>query len=391
GRNSFFQLNGGNLGIGTSTPATRLHVDGGEDLDPSGGGYMLVGSATASIRMDNNEIQAYVDDLASSGALHLQRDGGKVMIGANVAVGTADPEGKMHLQCGSTDIGLYVEGGWRDIGWPSDETLQMGQWDGATFTPRMLLSDNELQLGDTVFLQSHDPTKSDQGGQLVLKRSDGTETVQLDAEESQLTPSGGGVLFLSTATGQQTIEIRAQETSDPTNTASIRLFNDLGEKTIELDADENGCGYVESNAVRITGGCDFAEPFQTTDDVEISAGSLVVIDEDNPGRLKVCETAYDRRVAGVVSGAGGVKPGITLSQKGVMEDGQNVALSGRVYALADASYGQIRPGDMLTTSPTTGHAMKASEREKSHGAIIGKAMTSLESGQGLVLVLVSLQ
>jgi hypothetical protein len=45
----------------------------------------------------------------------------------------------------------------------------------------------------------------------------------------------------------------------------------------------------------------------------------------------------------------------------------------------------------LTTSSVPGHAMKATDRERSFGAVIGKAMSPLEEGQGLVLVLVGLQ
>jgi mannose-6-phosphate isomerase-like protein (cupin superfamily) len=68
-----------------------------------------------------------------------------------------------------------------------------------------------------------------------------------------------------------------------------------------------------------------------------------------------------------------------------------VALSGRVYVWVDASKGAIQPGDLLTTSSTPGHAMKATDAKKAQGAIIGKAMTSLKEGKGLVLVLVTLQ
>ena len=35
--------------------------------------------------------------------------------------------------------------------------------------------------------------------------------------------------------------------------------------------------------------------------------------------------------------------------------------------------------------------MKVDEHDKARGAIIGKAMTGLESGKGLVLVLISMQ
>ena len=57
---------------------------------------------------------------------------------------------------------------------------------------------------------------------------------------------------------------------------------------------------------------------------------------------------------------------------------------------ADAN-GAVEPGDMLTTSSTAGHGMKVSDAVQATGAIIGKAMTSLAKGKGLVLVLVNLQ
>jgi hypothetical protein len=124
---------------------------------------------------------------------------------------------------------------------------------------------------------------------------------------------------------------------------------------------------------------------------DIPKGSLVIIDEHNPGQLRMSDHAYDTQVAGIVSGANGINPGISLHQDGALAGGENVALSGRVYALADASFGAIKPGDMLTTSSTPGHCMKVTNHAKAQGAIIGKAMSSLENGKGMVLVLVSLQ
>ena len=66
-----------------------------------------------------------------------------------------------------------------------------------------------------------------------------------------------------------------------------------------------------------------------------------------------------------------------------------VALSGRVWVYCDATRNPIQPGDLLTTSATPGHAMKVTNHTKAQGAIIGKAMTRLKSGRGLVLVLVT--
>lgn len=149
-------------------------------------------------------------------------------------------------------------------------------------------------------------------------------------------------------------------------------------------------GEVSVKALTIRGGADLAEPFESSEG-KLSPGSVVVIDEANPGKLKLATEAYDTRVAGIISGAGGVNPGIALHQEGAVEGGQNVALTGRVYVQADASFGAIKPGDLLTTSDAPGCAMKVTDSGRAQGAILGKAMTALAQGKGLVLVLVTLQ
>jgi hypothetical protein len=140
----------------------------------------------------------------------------------------------------------------------------------------------------------------------------------------------------------------------------------------------------------INGGCDLAEPFEISTE-RVAPGSVLVIDEAHPGRLKLSTQPYDKRVAGVVSGANGVHPGISLRQAGVNEGGENVALSGRVYVLADADQAPIEPGDLLTTSATPGYAMKATDPARTQGAVLGKAMSGLKAGKGTVLMLVTLQ
>jgi hypothetical protein len=158
-------------------------------------------------------------------------------------------------------------------------------------------------------------------------------------------------------------------------------------------------GVVSVRVLEITGGADFAENFDVSVAPEsseamtkVEAGLVVSIDPTNPGKLQLSTQAYDSQVAGIISGAGGVKPGMVMSQQGTLAEGKYpVALSGRVYCWVDASSGAVKPGDLLTTSATPGHAMKVTDREKAHGAIIGKAMTGLKEGKGLVLVLVTLQ
>lgn len=135
-------------------------------------------------------------------------------------------------------------------------------------------------------------------------------------------------------------------------------------------------------------GADCAEMFQTDGDA-IDAGTVMVVGEDE--RLSPCSNAYDPRVAGVVSGAEGYRPGLILNGTQTEGDRRAIALIGRVYCKADASYGAIGIGDLLTTSPTQGHAMRAVDATRSFGATLGKALRPLRQGQALIPVLVALQ
>lgn len=142
--------------------------------------------------------------------------------------------------------------------------------------------------------------------------------------------------------------------------------------------------------VKLLSGQDCAEDFEIRDELKIEPGSVVVIDSD--GVFKLCKTAYDRRVAGVISGAGHCKPGIILGRRQLQnENKMPVALVGRVYCKVDAEFLPIEVGDLLTTSSTPGCAMKASDPFRAFGAVIGKALCSIATGQGLIPILVALQ
>jgi len=137
-------------------------------------------------------------------------------------------------------------------------------------------------------------------------------------------------------------------------------------------------------------GADLAEKFPTAETLE--PGTVVEIDPEIPGHLRKARGAYNRRVAGVVAGANGLSEGIVLGNLEGSESHTPIAMSGRVWVHADATHEAIEQGDLLTTSDTPGHAMKASDPTRAHGTVIGKAMTRLEKGKtGMVLVLVNLQ
>jgi len=152
-------------------------------------------------------------------------------------------------------------------------------------------------------------------------------------------------------------------------------------------------GFFDGDVV-VTGdvtltGADFAEEFDVTATAEAEPGTVMVLDQH--GALRPSQQAYDKKVMGVISGAGDYKPGLILDKKKSSEGRIPVALVGKVYCKVDAQYAPIEIGDLLTTSSTPGHAMKTDDPFKAFGAVIGKALRPLEAGQGLIPIMVALQ
>jgi hypothetical protein len=229
------------------------------------------------------------------------------------------------------------------------------------------------------------------GGRIRVRSSSGVNAAELSEDPSE----GGGELFLFNSAGVATVAIEAQEVS--TDGAQVNLYNNAGTRTMTLDAEfgDGGPSRVTTGTVEITGGSDLSEQFEINPSDCIGTplpGMIVCIDPHNPGQLLPSSRSYDRTVAGIISGAGGVHPGLLMGQQGSVANGEHpVALTGRVYCMVDGGHGSVSPGDLITTSNTPGHGMKVTDHERARGAIIGKAMTRLEGGTGLVLVLVSLQ
>lgn len=185
-----------------------------------------------------------------------------------------------------------------------------------------------------------------------------------------------GNVGLSTANPQARLDVNGTTIIR----GDLQVKNGAGTTTVLLDASQGD--------IRLQG-ADCAEHFPVLDRAGIDAGSVLVVDE---GGLRLCARDYDRRVAGVVSGAGEFKPGIRLGFDAEGEgDTLPIALVGRVRCKVDASFGAIELGDLLTTSPTPGHAMKASDQARAFGAVLGKALEPLAEGQGMITILVCLQ
>jgi hypothetical protein len=181
---------------------------------------------------------------------------------------------------------------------------------------------------------------------------------------------GGGRIVFRMNTEAATLRIGANG-----NEGHVLVMDSAGEDRIHLDG-KNG-------DIKLMGG-DLAEEFDSECPVE--PGSVVVA--VGPDEVVPASEALDRRLVGVASGAGDLRPGLRLGTR----PGKHrvpVALVGRVYCQADAGHGAIAAGDLLTTSTTVGHAMRVEEPASAVGAIIGKALAPLSRGTGLIPVLLT--
>ena len=431
------------VGVGTNDPQLRLHVDNGSDVLPSSGGYAMFGSlVSTNIAIDNDEIMARNNGAAST--LNLNLDGGDTRIGGNLGIGV-DPvapldvnglgvfRGNVQVAANQIFTTLYLEGVEDQVAGEGAaikmhdnfdvKRIELDAQDGTSSkvtlynssgAPRItldavpargIITTDDLRLtGDarllsggveTLILEGDDDGSGDGGARIRGYQEDGSATFSLSADRSTSNGDIASLRMYEPGTGNTLVRIDAQEQGLSDQGAAMFLYNDSGEVTIELDAEHGtgGNGRVITDTLEIKGGSDLSEHFDVRDTgLTIEPGMVVSIDPARPGGLMLSDDSYDRRVAGVISGAGDVRPGLLMGQEGSVADGEHpVALTGRVYCRVDASYGAIEPGDLLTTSATPGHAMKVTDHALAPGATLGKAMTGLSEGQGLVLLLVALQ
>jgi hypothetical protein len=229
---------------------------------------------------------------------------------------------------------------------------------------------------------------------LRIKAPNGTAVINMENDAAQnvfqMTINSNGAAFFRGRDGNNDVNfiLNADLTGSSYVVGPLGVGTSSPSGTVALEVN----GTTSTSVLEITGGSDLSEQFRVTAGKDTEPGTVLCIDANNPGDLVCSSKAYDRTVAGVRSGAGGLNVGMMMGQKGTGADGKHpVALTGRVYVKATAANGAIVPGDMLTTSEVPGHAMKATDHVRAQGAIIGKAMTSLDADTGLVLVLISLQ
>jgi hypothetical protein len=139
-----------------------------------------------------------------------------------------------------------------------------------------------------------------------------------------------------------------------------------------------------------TGGADFAEAVETIDSTQsYEPGDLLAIATSSDRKVELSTESYSTKVIGVYA----TKPGVLASRNGLDATGNEipVAMIGIVPAKASAENGPIQRGDLLVSAATPGYVMKATDRQRLVGAVVGKAMQPLDSGLGVIEIALTLQ
>ncbi|MDP6368370.1 MAG: VCBS repeat-containing protein [Planctomycetota bacterium] len=321
----------------------------------------------------------HVNGEADEDVMRIQSDGAtKLLVSktGNVAVGGYfDPSAPLHVAGGNWDLATS-EGDFK-IGDENNRlkmSISTGGGGAGHGRIRAVGDNSQLLLG----VDNNDVLTINDGQIAVEGSSSGTVGATIHAENFGL----DGIALYAKSHGTDTTAVFSQDGDG----SILRGFN--GGCCPVFEVKNNG--RVVTTELEITGGADLVEGFEAPDGMN-SPGTVMVIDPQGVGQLLQSSGSYDRRVAGVVSGAGAVRPGIRMGQETVLDGDTLIAMSGRVFVKCSAENGAILPGDLLTSASLAGHAMRATDGERSFGAVLGKAMTPLEEGTGLVLVLVSLQ
>jgi hypothetical protein len=171
------------------------------------------------------------------------------------------------------------------------------------------------------------------------------------------------------------------------NGTGIKLTSGSGGSVTYAD------GTVQSTAWNgVLSGGDYAESVNVSGDKSrYEPGDIIVIDATRHGTFAKSHEPYSTLVAGIYS----TKPGLLgRRQSGDLKASTTeipMAMVGIVPTKVSTENGPIKDGDLLVTSSTAGLAMKGTDPARMMGAVIGKAMDSLESGDGVIEVLVRLQ
>ena len=325
----------GNVGIGTIAPAYKLDVSG------------PIHSSTGGIVFPDGSTQTTASANVISGTNQINQ------VNGNVGIGTATPKAKLNITTAATGNYPTLGTSTGNVFFGGDNNLY-GLYEGSI--------------------------SADGNSWLQVMRNDSATAYNLI-----LQPAGGNVGIGTTAPG----------TNAPSSVSgtflevngNVMLTQGGSGKLVFPDGTTQTTAFIPANC-----GADYAESVGVSGDrTAYEPGDILVIDPNAPGKFLKSNQAYSTLVAGIYS----TKPGFVgrLEPASAKTDATEVpmAMVGRVPTKVSAENGPVKIGDLLVSSSTIGYAMKGSDRSQMLGAVIGKALGSLDSGTGVIMVLDNVQ
>jgi hypothetical protein len=369
----------GNVGIGTTSPGATLEVNGNVKLT-SGSGASIIFPDGSSLTSANG-LTSLTGGAGGNVGIGTTTSASPLTVGGGASIGSAytgtpAPANGAIIQ-GSVGIGTATPNALLNINGPeysSPDGYNSLRFDSAWGPISYGFTANTAnQWGTTLW--SWQPNASNIGGNLAFATGYGT-TVSPNSNIRMLIDRLGNV-GIGTSSPGATLEVNGNVKLTSGTSSSI-TFADGTSQTTAFNPANCGADYAES--VDVTG-----------DRTKYEPGDVLVLDPADPGKFLKSNQPYSTMVSGIYS----TKPGFVgrLHPRNPITDAAEVpmAMVGRVPTKVSAENGPIKVGDLLVTSSTMGYAMKGTDRSQMLGSVVGKAMGSLDSGTGVIMVLVTLQ
>ena len=398
--NNINNTNTGNVGVGTTAPAAKLHVAGGiyssqviESANANG--FRLVvtgpGDSRATWSYDGGATTTRLTSVANvrtSFGSNGIADRMFLDLSGNLGINTTAPGSKLH-----------VVGGMQAPAASGTGTNGMFRL-GATPTTNLVL-DMGVDAATNVYtwLQSRNQTNYATNYSLALNPNGGNVGIgsvapnyKLDVQGGSINSSGGLCIAgdCKTAWNQVGSQWTTSGSTINYSTGNVGVATASPTEKLHVTGNVKVTGNIDVGGNINAKYQDLAEWVDSPQ--ELAAGTVVVLDLAKSNQVIASTRRYDSHVAGVIS----LKPGVALGERG--EGRVLVATTGRVKVKVDATSGPINIGDLLVTSDKEGVAMKSvpvkvggGMRIHQPGTLIGKALEPLQKGTGQILVLLSLQ
>jgi hypothetical protein len=371
GSGSQFQVSStGETTIGTSYGGPLLQID------QLGSGYSG-GVSTPALLLSTQNPTLTSNYLLSgstpSGTAFSIRADGQAYYAGYVGIGTTSPIAPLDIATGYVSAGNQVYNALTLQ--PSGGSGGYGNNGASIFLDSLTNSGINPVAGIWSSLEDGGSSGDSYAGALVLGST--IEGSTAPAERMRIT--GRGNVGIGTTTPAATLEVSGTAQVDGSLSANggIIFPNNGGTQTTAWTGVLCGGDYAES--VDVTGSRTAYEP-----------GDVMVVDPVSPGSFLKSSEPYSTLVAGIYS----TKPGAVgrrFTDAERAKDAVPMAMVGIVPTKVSTENGPVKPGDLLVTSSKPGYAMRGTDRERISGAIVGKALGSVQSGTGVIEVLVTLQ